>query len=33
MKEKAKRIAEQVKQRWKAAPKKIKILLGSCVLA
>lgn len=33
MKEKAKQIAAQVKQRWQSASKKSKLLLGGCVLA
>lgn len=33
MKEKAKQIAEQVKQRWQSTSKKIKLLLGGCVVA
>lgn len=32
MKEKAKQIAAQVKQRWQATSKKIKLMLGGCVL-
>lgn len=32
MKEKAKQIATQVKQRWQATSKKIKLMLGGCVL-
>ena len=33
MKEKAKQIAAQMKQRWQATSKKIKLLLGGCVAA
>ena len=33
MKEKAKQIAAKVKQRWQSTSKKIKLLLGGCVLA
>ena len=32
MKDKAKQIAAQAKQRWQAAPRKIKFLLAGCVL-
>ena len=32
MNEKAKQIAQQVKQRWQSTSKKVKILIGGCVL-
>ena len=32
MKEKAKQIAQQVKQHWQSASKKVKLLIGGCVL-